>query len=94
MLGGAGDRLTIYRYVYPFLGLVAEQLNNLFECGLACFGVRCPDKVTDFDIFDCFLPIGGGDQGAGYKADVSSIIGIIRAANLSSDNCTVFIASL
>ena len=30
MFGGTGDRLAVYRYMDPFLGLVAEQPNNLF----------------------------------------------------------------
>ena len=46
MLWGTGDRLTVYRYMYPFLCLIPEQPNNLFERGLAGFGIGCLARIA------------------------------------------------
>ena len=49
MVGRTSDFLAINRYMNPFLGLVAEQLNNFLESSFTGFFVGCPYKITGFN---------------------------------------------
>ena len=49
MVGRTSDFLAINRYMDPFLGLVAEQLNNFLESSFTGFFVGCPYKITGFN---------------------------------------------
>lgn len=64
----AGDLFSVHLYMNPFLGLIAENLNNFLECGLAGFFIGCPYKVTRLDVFNRYKPGFGCHKCSRYEA--------------------------